>query len=92
MSFHEEFAPFLDTEELWIICVLLFFSLCLILEEIIYQHRHPLCLICLLEGLLYQKLYDPLCVVLEEYIYLPLCLIMEELFEACYDPLGVMFQ
>lgn len=79
---------FLESQGVWIaFLIILFFTVCL-LEELFYQHNHPLCLVCIVDGLLYQKLYDPLFFVIEEYIYIPMCLIAEDLYVCLRDCLA----
>lgn len=71
----------LESRDVWIVFLLSIFVLIFMLEELLYEHTHSLCLFCILDGLLYQKIYDPLFVLVEEYLYIPLCLIGEELYD-----------
>lgn len=75
----------LESEDAWIVFLLSFFVSICMLEELWYQHPHSLCLICIVDGLLYQKLYDPLFFLIEEYIYIPMCLIVEDLYDGFGD-------
>uniref|UniRef100_A0A7I4FVW3 Uncharacterized protein n=1 Tax=Physcomitrium patens TaxID=3218 RepID=A0A7I4FVW3_PHYPA len=53
--------------------------------QLLYEHTHPLCLVCIVDGLLFQKFYDPLFFLVEEYLYIPLCLIGEEIYDFTSD-------
>lgn len=64
---------------MWIVFAVAVLIFCCMFEELWYQHPHPFCIICILDGLLNQKLYDPLFFVLEEFFYIPLGLILEDL-------------
>ena len=72
----------LESQEVWILFLISIFIVVCMVEEFLYEHTHPLCLVCIVNGLLHQKLYDPLFFIVEEYLYIPLCLIGEDIYDA----------
>lgn len=77
-------APWLQTllesQDAWILFVVAALVLYCLIEELRCQHPHSLCIFCICDGLLSQKVYDPLYVVIEEFLYIPLCVVAEELY------------
>lgn len=71
----------LESHHVWVVFTVAVLIFCCMFEELWYQHPHPFCIICILDGLLNQKLYDPLFFVLEEFFYIPLGLILEDLLD-----------
>ncbi|CAK9236635.1 unnamed protein product [Sphagnum troendelagicum] len=86
-----DIGALLESQHVWIIFVMAGLMVVCMLEELWYQHPHPLCIICIIDGLLHQKLYDPLFFICEEYFYIPMCLIVEELFDILREFLEVIF-
>lgn len=79
------FNQLLQSQDVWILFLIsVFIGVCMI-EELLYEHTHPLCLVCIVDGLLFQKFYDPLFFLVEEYLYIPLCLIGEEIYDFTSD-------
>jgi hypothetical protein len=56
MNAHEVLNRLLESQDVWILILLSVLIVVCMVEELLYEHTHPLCLVCIVDGLLYQKL------------------------------------